>query len=207
MFPRFFKLTMDGISLDRSEIMLYPALNKVLRRDRGSDGDPQGRLKLQAFKEFKYMYFICNPESTPNREGRTDKDKHLYAIEQCGLPKIWKPDIELTLAMKEYEAELTKSLSLKLVQNSRKAAASLDKTLNLLSEKLDNKIDALTNDSSNDDFKDIIANTNTLMELLQAIPNIINKLETAEVNLFQQMMSTEEKRGGGGIPATYEIEC
>ena len=41
-------------------IRLIPEFRKILERDRGSKGDQQGRLKIQATKEFHYIYGIAD---------------------------------------------------------------------------------------------------------------------------------------------------
>jgi hypothetical protein len=206
MLPKFFKITVDGLVIRREEVIIYKELAKILERDRGSAGDSQGRKKQQALKEFKYMYMYCHPESTPNRNGLTDKDKHKESVKLAGLPEGWTPDNDILLAMRVYEKELASTLSLNMIRNARKAAASINKTLDVLVKKLDQSIDGITPETDTDALATIIKSSNMIMDLLTEIPEKVLKLEKAEKQLFTEIATDDKKRGGDDIPETYLVE-
>jgi hypothetical protein len=102
---KFFKFEDGDIKLDREEIALYKLPNTILRRDRGSEGDSDGRKKLQAFKEFTYVYFVSDHSAYPISNGLSEKETNEYAIQQAGLPSDFKPDDDLKIFIDQYKKE------------------------------------------------------------------------------------------------------
>lgn len=94
---KFFKFEDGDIKLDREEIALYKLPNRILRRDRGSEGDADGRKKLQAFKEFTYVYFVADHTAYPISNGLSKQETHEYAISQSNLPKDFNPNLDADL--------------------------------------------------------------------------------------------------------------
>lgn len=94
---KFFKFEDGDIKLDREEIALYKLPNRILRRDRGSEGDADGRKKLQAFKEFCYVYFIADHTAYPISNGLSKQETHDYAVFQSNLPKDFNPNLDADL--------------------------------------------------------------------------------------------------------------
>lgn len=89
--------------------------DKIIRRDRGSPGDSQGRKKLQATKELTYIYHMCNFQSPfatyTNEEERSEK-----VAKSLGLTD-WKPD-DLVIEAQDKYKELTESDLIKLLKSA-----------------------------------------------------------------------------------------
>jgi hypothetical protein len=51
------------VELNRAELLLIPEFSAIIRRDRGSDGDHDGRKKFHARKVFTFIYFYCDWKS------------------------------------------------------------------------------------------------------------------------------------------------
>jgi hypothetical protein len=94
-----------NLSINRVEVALHDCFNKILRRDRGTGGDSQGKKKQQAFKELTYIYQIADVLSIPNRHGYSDKEREVYAKEIAGLESTWKPDNTMLEAIDVYRDE------------------------------------------------------------------------------------------------------
>lgn len=204
MFPKLFKITPNGVAINKDEIALYKPINKLITRDKGSAGDSDGRKKLMAIKELTYLYFYCNPESSPNRLGQSDKEKHEYAIKHAELPNTFVVHDDLKEAIKCYNEELASCLSLELINNARKAIGSSNKALSILASRVEKRITNVNNDSTDEELNEIIKMSNNILEMLDDIPNMVAKLEKAENLVYDQITRHEEKRGGGEIPSTYE---
>ena len=62
--------TMDAnlkVELNKAELLLIPEFSALIRRDRGSEGDHDGRKKFHARKEFTFIYFlIFTPLNCPS---------------------------------------------------------------------------------------------------------------------------------------------
>ena len=100
---KLFKLSNGVLELDREEVTLYRQLRVLLIRDK----DSEGRKKLQAFREFLYIYLCCDFESYPNRHGLNEQETHNFAIDQANLPSDYIPDSAVIEAMDFYVSEDT----------------------------------------------------------------------------------------------------
>jgi len=105
MSYKLFKLTEDGIVINKTEILTIPVFKEILRRDKGSHGDNDGRKKLQAFKEFAYIYQIADYTSKPNKDGSNNRERHEYAISKSGLLEDYRPDKVILEAIEIYREE------------------------------------------------------------------------------------------------------
>lgn len=120
--PKFFKYEDGMLILNKDEIFLYEPFKKILKRDRGSEGDAQGRLKLWAFKEFTYIYMICDYDAYPNIHGLDEEEAKLYAKKIAKLPDLWDEDDEIKDAIDEFrrlQLDAQKELIIDLITTFR----------------------------------------------------------------------------------------
>ena len=90
---------------------------------------------------FRYIYFVCDRNSYPNKEGYPDNEIREYALRNSGLPTNFKDDTVIKKAMGKYRelsfstiSELSKTLA-KSINNTYRTAAKLEELVN---ELLDN---------------------------------------------------------------------
>ena len=104
---KFFKFVEGAITLDKEIIALYPLVKKIIARDKGGKvyGDPDGRHKMYAMKEFAYIYYTCDFEAYPAQHGLDEKAAHKYAIKNAQLDKDYQPDELVVALMKQYTEE------------------------------------------------------------------------------------------------------
>jgi len=101
-----FKLENGLLVLDKDELRAHEKFKRILERDRGSEGDNDGRKKIFAFKEFFYIYSVADFRSDGNIGGFNAKDLHLRGIKDAGLPENWKPDDKIKEAIDFYKERL-----------------------------------------------------------------------------------------------------
>lgn len=115
--------------LTEENYMAYPSdyartikpFKDIIRRDRGSKNDSQGRKKYQASRELAYVYFMEDPQSpyfSLPEEERSDK-----IIEEI-FPEGWEPDEKVEEARKVY-SDSVESISVKLLRSAYKSIHEL----------------------------------------------------------------------------------
>lgn len=175
------------LSLYKDEILLHPELAEILVRDKGSVGDSDGRKKLQAWKEFTYLYMICDYASYPNQKGYSEIEAHKYAIDVANLPDTWIPD-KIVLAAMDFYVEANMSIAKEVAKellasfkNSAKVVKKLRDTTNTLLEKT-----SLSSVESGQ-LADI---QQTIMAISTALPKHLKALRESE-----ELIKKEDKEG------------
>jgi hypothetical protein len=199
---RFFKFTDGAIELDKDAIALYPNVKKILARDRGGKvtGDPDGRLKLYAFKEFTYVYFRCDFEAYPAQHGLSEKETHLYAAKEAGLGKDYEPDDLVLHFIKQYEKEHLTPAKQAIKTLIRVFAFNnniVEKMEKVLSESL--TLPTLTPQQ----VKDLLDFQKQLISIATDVPIITKKLKEAMNLLQEEDKLVEIGRGGEEVTDSF----
>lgn len=198
---KFFKFEDGEIKLDREEIALYKLPNKILRRDRGSEGDADGRKKLQAFKEFRYVYFVADHTAYPISNGLSEQDTILYAIDQSELPKGFKPDQDLIEFIKEYKNEHW--------SQTKQIAYDLRRILRMnqkLSTNIQDNLDIMIEGTLNlDQITQFINYQQKLIDIAANLPKQI-KLLTEALNSIEEEEG-DQKIGRGGSMVRQSMDA
>jgi hypothetical protein len=199
---KYFKLVDGIVQLDHESIGLYPNVKKILSRDRGGKvtGDPDGRLKLYAYREFTYVYFRCDFEAYPAQSGMNEKEAHLYAAKMSNLGKDYIPD-ELVLAfIKQYDKEhLTPAKQaiktlIRVFAFNNKLVEKIEKTL---TDTLD--LPTLTPQQTGELF----AYQKQLLDIAERVPESVKQLKTAMNLLEEEEKIKEVGRGGETITDSF----
>lgn len=91
----------DGLlEINKKEIRTLKEFNAILTRDKGSEGDFDGRKKFFAFKELMYIYLYSHPSSV--YRDKPDEARHSYSVEHADLPTNWKPDAIIRKAQEKF---------------------------------------------------------------------------------------------------------
>lgn len=99
----FFAVEGGQLVLAKEEIRAVSEFKSILDRDKGSDGDHDGRKKHRAFKEFFYIWWVCDIKSPGTRAGYNDKELHLQGIKEARLESDYKPDKVIKDAISYYK--------------------------------------------------------------------------------------------------------
>ena len=181
-----------NISINRVEVALHDCFNKILRRDRGTGGDSQGKKKQQAFKELTYIYQIADVLSIPNRHGYSDKEREVYAKEIAGLEPTWKPDNTMLEAIDVYRDEqkdISHDVILELLRTFRLTKTVLSKVRQNIEKKL--LTDAMNNDVANE----LLGLVNTSIKYGRDIPILTKELNKALTEIQSTIESGDLMRG------------
>lgn len=200
---KFFKFVDGAVTLDKDAIALYPNVKKIIARDKGGKvyGDPDGRLKMYAFRELTYVYFKCDFEAYPVQHGLNDKEAHEYAVKYSKLDKDYKPDEAVQALMGQYEKEHltpTKSSIKTLIR------------VFTLNEKLVEKIELNLRASldlptlSGPQISELISFQRELVKIAIEVPLTTKKLREAMSLLEEEERTTQIMRGGEELPDSME---
>jgi len=107
------------------EVLFISEFRTLVRRDRGSEGDTQGRKKLAAIKELAFIYFYIDFNS-PYSAYRTNKilldDIRFIKVRNAvGLPEDWVPDEIVDKACDRYK-EMQYTLELAFLEAAQDSA-------------------------------------------------------------------------------------
>jgi hypothetical protein len=199
----YFKLVDGIVTLDHDMIGVNSNIKKILSRDRGGkvSGDPDGRLKLYAFKEFAYVYYRCDYRAYPSQSGMSEKEAHIYAATQAGLGKEYKPDELVSLLMTQYEREH--------LSESKKAIKTLIRIF-AFNNKLVEKIEAVLTTSLDlptltpQQTGELLAFQKQLMDIATKVPENVKQLKVAMNLLEEEEKAKEIGRGGDEITDSYK---
>lgn len=116
------------VELNKEWIMMVPAFNAILKADKGSPGDSEGRKKLKARKQLGYIYFMEDFKSPIY--GYEDSERHAEALRYVGLDAA---ETELDLvreALREYsKMQMGQARSLRTLKAAKKGLDALDNYL------------------------------------------------------------------------------
>lgn len=197
------------LEINKKEIRTIKEFNVLLVRDKGSDGDFDGRKKLFAFKEFMYIYLYSHPASI--YRDLPDEVRHLKSVEHAKLPTTWKVDKDIKGAQDKFLTILHMSALYHSYINANRAVYATGediKFFNTLRDGVRNKIIEKTREldvaALEEDIQrlhgEIDYLTNRLLDLGGKISTISANLpkafETIE-GLKQKLL--KESSGGGKI--------
>lgn len=166
-----FKIENDSLVLDVEEILQYPTLAEIYRRDDSKD-------KAFALKEFRFILFLADRKGYVTKAGLTKKEAIEYARRNAGLNDLYEPD---ALIFKAIEI-IKKDMNITAVED---LISSTVKALNLSGKLVRGLTDGIENLMSKDnlELKDLAACEDTLKQIIKIaneIPERVDKL--AELN-------------------------
>lgn len=118
------------VLLNKEWILLVPPFKKLVSRDRGSDGDSDGRKKFKAIKEFTYIYHLVDPRSPI--ESLQPYEREQKALQYAELTEK-NIDAAVLEALSEYEVLLEDvSPSIALLRAAKDANSKLIEHFNTI---------------------------------------------------------------------------
>jgi hypothetical protein len=200
---KVFALEEGHIVLDRAEIALEKEFNNLLRRDNPCEEDKNSIKKIMAFKEFRYIYELCDYNSYCNQSGKSDKEAHEYAIKEACLPDNWKPDSEVKAAMIKYR-KLNTSVSRELYVELSAAFHNSSRVIKKLNEEINKVLEK--EDISPTDVAILVDNQQKLLNMATALPKQIETLSKAEDLVKMSEGAKVVRRGGGEVEDSMNPE-
>lgn len=195
---KLFNFNKGVIEIDKIEILTVPEFKEILRRDKGSEGDSDGRKKYKAFKEFAYIYHMGDPRSKPNVDGFNDIQAHDYSIMMAGLDSKYKPDNIVISAVRIYE-EANSDPATESIQELLKTYAFVKTIFKKVRRSIE---DIVKNDKlSKEQAAEVLGLINTLIQQGREIPELtrdlrkaIKELESADTNDNLEVMRGNKLR-------------
>lgn len=165
------------------EVKIVPEVQELLTLKYNKDrkGDMDGRKKLRALSELKYVYLMYSPKS-PYRDYITEKERLEEAKKDCGFSEHWVESPELKLAIEKF-----------LKGNPNKTTKSIkiiEKFLDKFSTHLEN-IDLNERNSTGG----IIHDPGKVMSTLEKLPSFLKTLEELERQSKLGIVSTPTSKG------------
>lgn len=172
--------------INKEWILLIPAFSNLVRADKGSTGDSEGRKKLKARKQLAYVYFMVDFRS-PIYEYEK-KQKHEEALRYTGLTTA---DTELSVvqdAIKEYDhLQKIQARSLRTLESAKLGMDALDDYMQNIDFKKTDKMGKLLN--SPKEFVDNLKNLNKAYD----------EIEKFEKRVMQDLKETSSIRGSATL--------
>jgi len=199
LFDKLFKINEDkSLEINREEVYLIEAFNVILRRDRGSKGDIDGRKKFVALRDFKVIYYMSSINSTPSRLGLSEKETIAFLKENIGLPDDFKIDKELKAAI-DVANKIEETASSFLLVNSIKSLNVTSKVLGVISNKIQEKLSIIETNDDDESIKQItnvINLSNEILKLTSNIPRTLEEIEKVQTKIFKEREDKLYARGG-----------
>jgi hypothetical protein len=193
---RLFILKDGALQLYKDEVLLHNELAVIYKRDTGSPGDSDGRKKLRAFTEFKYLYMICDYFSYPNQKGLSSKEAHKYAIDSCDLPEKWIPDRMILDAM-DFYIDANKTVARELNQELVASFKNSSRVVRKLRDTTEDLLDKTTLSAL--EIAQLTDMQNTLLDISVKLPKNLKALQESADLIKKEESEGEIGRGGSMI--------
>lgn len=176
----------------------------ILNRDKGSNGDADGRKKLFAYKELGAVYWIADFRSPGRMKGYEGQDLINDAIRNFKLPEGWQPDKTVSDLIKIYEDHVNGGVPAQVLTEIMGTFNLMLNTVKIIRTKLTEK---LANPNITDaELKDLLALQNQLLSVSSDIPKKIKEIMLAKEMLKSIDDDTQVEIGRGGDTITSSMK-
>jgi hypothetical protein len=193
------------VDLDKEWISTIKEFKALILRDKGTKGDTQARKKLQAQKEFTFIYHYCDYRS--QLINYPEKERMVKALENAELDPKLDPysDKELAAAIETYRV-FQETPALKMLTELKEGIHLGQKVVKKIRQNLEAKLDDLDIDEviveqqgnktvTVDPIKQIEARLTTIMELANKLPKTLESIEALEDKVKKELGEAPELRG------------
>lgn len=202
MYKELFRIK-DGevVPLTAREALLKE-VRKIVMRDKGSNGDSDGRNKAFAYKELGVVYWLSDYRSPGRTQGYEGQDLLDDAIRNFNLPANYSPDQVVKNLMTIYEKHNNGGIAAEVLTEVAATFRLMLKTVKSIRGKLTEKLSAPN--ITEDELKGLIALSNELLKLASSIPKLIKDIDEAKDMLKHH--EDEVEIGRGGIKITSSMK-
>jgi hypothetical protein len=197
MYHELFKIEDGEVRPLTSREATIKEVRLILQRDRGSNGDSDGRKKLFAYKELGAVYWIADYRSPGRMQGYEGTELIEDAIRNFELPAEWKPDKVISDLITKYEAHVDGGVAGQTLVEIAATFNLMLKTIKTIRQKLTTKLQAVN--ITEDELKNLINLSNELLKLAADIPKKTKEIELAREMLKQYESDAEVGRGNQKI--------
>jgi hypothetical protein len=190
-----FKIVNDKIELNVTEILKFPILAQIYKRDKTTE-------KQTAYKEFMYICFCADKEGICAKKGYNKKETHLFAVSNSQLANDYIPDGYVKDAISFCEDNLNTNVVEDLIRSTLRGLRLSGKTIEILLEKVDERINK--NDVTPEALGIYDKSVKELIKIAADIPNRIDNLMTLLNNYDKFSTGTNKLRGGQEYRSSYD---
>ena len=195
------------VDIDKEWISTIKEFREILKRDRGSEGDHDGRMKKQATREFTFLYHYCDYGS--KFINYSEKDKLHECLINAELPTgtdISKDEL-LSKAVMVYKG-LQTTASIKLLTELKEGVHTSYRVVKKIREPLEAKLDSINLDEvieqegANgktiriDPVEQITKRLESLLKISNTLPDTLDAIEKQEERVKLEMADDSTIRGG-----------
>jgi hypothetical protein len=198
------------VNLNKEWISTIKEFKKLITRDKGSEGDADGRRKLQAIREFTFIYHYCDYRS--KFTNYSEKDKYYECLRNADLPGDLeiKKDEDLLNAIIRYKS-LQEVPSLKVLSELKETLHSAHRVVQKLRSNLDVQLTKMDNmdltlDTEEEDGKKkkdpitvLTGYLTAAMDIANRIPASIKAIEEQEEKVRKELGEENQVRGDAQI--------
>ena len=177
---KFFELDKYRVvDLNKEWISTIKEFKKILTRDKGSKGDVDGRKKLQAIREFTFIYHYCDYASKFGNF--SEEDKLSQCIANADLPEDFNytKDDDLVAAISKYK-QLQETPALKLLHELKEGLHSSHRVIRKMRLHLEQELanldlkDINQEEEIEEDGKSKKKKVDPITKIATALENLIN---------------------------------
>jgi hypothetical protein len=129
-------LVKNGIlEINKPEAREIPEYKALIVRDKGTEGDSEGRKKQGAMRELLYIYLILDPRSMYYNLSKEERKE--LAKAHCKFPDNWKPDELMQDAAKRYKKDMVLTGTGKAYVAAEQALFSVSSDAEFFQEQID----------------------------------------------------------------------
>jgi len=194
------------VTLDREWISTIKEFKKILTRDKGSKGDIDGRKKLQAIREFTFIYHFCDYASKFGNYPEDDKEKECAINADLPQDFDYTKDEDLVIAIAKYK-KLQETPAIKMLNEAREGLHLSHKVIRKIRLHLESelaKIDLSTivneeetadQDDKNKKDKKKVDPITKITTALEGLISLTNKIEPAITNVDNLIEKVKKELG------------
>lgn len=189
--------------LNKTWISTIKEFKILLKRDRGSEGDVDGRKKLQAIREFTFIYHFCDYKSKFANYDEDSKRK------ECLINADLPPDLDITKdkefgdAIIKYK-ELQETPELKLLNELKEGIHTAHKVVRKIRVNLESTLGSISLDELEDEdnkkridpIQKLTSSLKSLMNIQETLPRTLKSINELENEVKKQLEDTSGLRGG-----------
>ena len=164
-------------------------------------GDIDGRKRVRATKEIKYLKSFYDPMSAQNRKGLSKEEKLLDIASMYNLPLDFTESEEL-IAAKNIYIQNFEFVSYKLLKSTRNVIIQYISSLDDIQRK--QKLFSSNNEVTEDSLKQAVENGKYIITLVKELPNALTSLQDLEEKIANNQLGSATAVFGDAVPSRFE---
>lgn len=192
------------VDINKAWLSTIKEFKVLLKRDKGAKGDTQARRKLQAEKEFTFIYHLVDYRSS--FADYAEQDRLEQALVNAGFEKNfdYTKDEALLNAVEAYRA-IRETAGLLFLQELKQGLHASQRVVRKIRKDLEAKLDVLDTlppedlkelGSKNDPIILISDRLDRIIAITQKLPAVLKSIDVLEDSIKKELADEPQLRGG-----------